>query len=126
MQNSPQNTCARISFLIKLQAQVFYCEFCEIFKNTFFAEHFWTTAPTIDHRIYGTNSSFRVKWNTSGKVWDFWDFFGSINKIQILNTSAVNQAVFCYYWKFAKIIIEKKTLELAVASNAEMHFFKLT
>ena len=28
---------------------------------------------------------------------------------QIINTSAVNQAVFYYYWKFAKIIIKKKT-----------------
>ena len=41
-QNSQENTCARISFLIKLQAkkeilaQVFSCEFCEISKNTFF------------------------------------------------------------------------------------------
>ena len=26
-------------------AQVFSCEFCEIFKNTFFAEHIWTNAP---------------------------------------------------------------------------------
>ena len=25
-------------------AQVFSCEFCEISKNTFFAEHLWTTA----------------------------------------------------------------------------------
>ena len=25
-------------------AQVFSCEFCEIFKNTFFTEHLWTTA----------------------------------------------------------------------------------
>ena len=24
-------------------AQVFSCEFCEIFKNTFFTEHLWTT-----------------------------------------------------------------------------------
>ena len=24
--------------------QVFSCEFCEIFKNTFFTEHLWTTA----------------------------------------------------------------------------------
>ena len=40
---------------------------------------------------------------------------------QIINISAVNQAVFCYYWKFAKLIIEKKTLVL-VASNEEMHF----
>ena len=25
-------------------AQVFSCEFCEVSKNTFFAEHLWTTA----------------------------------------------------------------------------------
>ena len=42
---------------------------------------------------------------------------------QIINISAVNQAVFCYYYKFAKIIKEKKTLVLAVARNEEMHFF---
>ena len=47
-QNSKESTCARVSFLIKLQAeaynfikketlaQVFSCEFCEISKNTFF------------------------------------------------------------------------------------------
>ena len=47
-QNSQENTCARVSFLIKLQAlglqlikkeslaQLFSCEFCEISKNTFF------------------------------------------------------------------------------------------
>ena len=45
-QNSQENTCARVSFLIKLQAwgfikkktlaQAFSCEFCEISKNTFF------------------------------------------------------------------------------------------
>ena len=47
-QNSQENTCARASFLIKLQAeicnlisketlaQLLSCEFCEIFKNTFF------------------------------------------------------------------------------------------
>ena len=52
-QNSQENTCARVAFLIKLQAdacnfikkvtlaQVFSCEFCEIFKNTFFMEHLW-------------------------------------------------------------------------------------
>ena len=52
-QNSQENTCARISCLIKLQAapatllkkktlaQVFSCEFCEISKNTFFTEHLW-------------------------------------------------------------------------------------
>ena len=43
---------------------------------------------------------------------------------QIINALAVNQAVFCYYQKFAKIIIKKKTLVSAVASNTEMHFFE--
>ena len=47
-QNSHETACARISFLIKLRTdpcnfikketltQVFSCEFCEIFKNSFF------------------------------------------------------------------------------------------
>ena len=42
---------------------------------------------------------------------------------QIINISAVNQTVFCYYQKFAKIIIEKKTLVLAVASNGREALF---
>ena len=53
-QNSQENTCARVSFLIKLQAsgsfnfikketlaQVFSVIFCEIFKKPFFIEHLW-------------------------------------------------------------------------------------
>ena len=52
-QNSQENTCASL-FLRKLQASglrpikketlahVFSCEFCEIFKNTFFTEHLRT------------------------------------------------------------------------------------
>ena len=59
-QNSLENTCAKVSFLIKLQAsgvqlyqkknvaQKFSCEFCEISKNTTFTEHLWTTASVID------------------------------------------------------------------------------
>ena len=55
-QNSQENSCVRVSFLIKLQAspwnfikkealaQVFSYEFCEISKNTFFTEHLWATA----------------------------------------------------------------------------------
>ena len=30
--------------LKKILVQVFFCEFCEISKNTFFTEHPWTTA----------------------------------------------------------------------------------
>ena len=44
---------------------------------------------------------------------------------QIINISAANQAVFFYYYKFAKIILEKKTLVLAVARNEETHFLKI-
>ena len=43
---------------------------------------------------------------------------------QIINTSAVNQAVFCYYYNIVKIIIEKKTLVLTVARKTEIHFFE--
>ena len=32
------------SWRLQTLAQVFPCEFCEIFKNTFLKEHFWTTA----------------------------------------------------------------------------------
>ena len=41
-QNLKENPCPRVSFLIKLQlkketlTQLFSCEFCNIFKNTFF------------------------------------------------------------------------------------------
>ena len=53
LQNSQEITCARASFLIKLQsqaynfikketlAQMFPCEFCEISKSNFFTEHLW-------------------------------------------------------------------------------------
>ena len=51
-QNSQENTCARVSFLIdscnfikkETLAEVFSYEICKIFKNTFFTEHLWTTA----------------------------------------------------------------------------------
>ena len=67
-QDSQENTCARASFLIKLQAsgsnfikketlaQVFSCEFCEIFKNAFFIEHLRVTATVFClflGRVYG-------------------------------------------------------------------------
>ena len=50
-----ESTCAKVSFLITLQAeacnfikkeilaQVFYCEFYKISKNTYFTEHLWVT-----------------------------------------------------------------------------------
>ena len=56
--NSQENTCARGSFLVKLQAyfikkeslaQVFSCAFCEISKNTFFTEHLRTAASPFNY-----------------------------------------------------------------------------
>ena len=35
---------AGLNFIKKTPTQVFYCEFCEIFKNTFFTEHLPATA----------------------------------------------------------------------------------
>ena len=55
-QNLQENTCARVSFLIKLRnfikkealVQVFSYEFCQISENTIFSEHLWTTASISD------------------------------------------------------------------------------
>ena len=63
-QNSQENTCARVPFLIKLQAEVcnfikketlaqmFSCEICEISKNTFFIENLQVTASDFKNRFY--------------------------------------------------------------------------
>ena len=51
-QNSLENTCARVSFLIKeALAQVFSCEFCEISKSIFSIEHLWWLLQDIYLRI---------------------------------------------------------------------------
>ena len=68
-QNSQENTCARVSFSIKLRkacnfikketlAQVFFCEFCEISRNNFFTEHLRMTAS-------GSSSVFIVNFDHS-------------------------------------------------------------
>ena len=66
-QNSQENTCARDSFLIKLQAeacnfikkktlaQVFSCEFCEISKNTFSYR-----TPPVAASIINRREAFRL------------------------------------------------------------------
>ena len=56
-QNSQNNTCDRVSFLIKLQvlacniikketvSQAFSCDFCKIFENAFFTDYLGSTWP---------------------------------------------------------------------------------
>ena len=62
--NSQENTCVKVAFLIKLAcnlikkenlAQVFSCEFCEVFKNTLFIEHLRVTAS--EQGQYGAGNS---------------------------------------------------------------------
>ena len=47
-QNSQENTCAKVCNFIKKETltQVFSCEICEIFKNTFFYRTLPVTAST--------------------------------------------------------------------------------
>ena len=77
-QNSQENTYARVSFLVKLQAkdwnfikkgtlaQVFFCEFCEICKKIFFAEHI--PASAFENVTTGVNTYYKVKANLSVQV----------------------------------------------------------
>ena len=46
--NSRPQDCNFIK--IETLAQVFSCEFCEISKNTFFAEHVWATASVSSRK----------------------------------------------------------------------------
>ena len=72
-QNSQENSYVIVSFLIKLQSeaynftknetlvQTFSCEFCEIFKNTYFIKHLRVTASALYHNII---SCLRYKLNS--------------------------------------------------------------
>ena len=75
-QNSQESTCARVSFLIKLQAwgsgtifkskalaKVFSCEFCEISKNTFS----YRTPPVAASEV--TIKQSDLKHTPSKKLW---------------------------------------------------------
>ena len=89
-QNSQENTCARASFLIKLQAepcnfikketlaQVFSCEFCEFSKNTSFTEHLWATIsePVIDVRYGPIFVNLYSATNTTLRSSPPWVFLG--------------------------------------------------
>ena len=71
-QNSQENICAGVSFLIKLKTrpqicnlitkekltQLFSYEFCEIFKNTFFKEYLCATASA--EKMYYHQNIFKI------------------------------------------------------------------
>ena len=58
--NLQENTCVKASFLLKLHeafieketlAQVFFCEFCDIFKNPFLTENLRVTASDLRMQV---------------------------------------------------------------------------
>ena len=73
LQNVHENTCARVSFLIKLQveacnfikketlAQVFFCEFCKIFKNSFFNRTPPVAASSVDKTYFSDCNGIRTQ-----------------------------------------------------------------
>ena len=71
-QNSQESTCARVSFLIKLQAWGF-CKFCETSKNTFLQNTFKRLLLTCaDVHLPNTLQKVRMKnsiiWKKSTQV----------------------------------------------------------
>ena len=122
--NSQENICARVNFLIKLQdnfikketlAQVFSCEYCKIFKSTFFIEHLRGTASELKKKPFtyfyrGSNVTFYLlkEWQitfsspTSERLG-----LNSVSRIlQILrykyiskNNIPFNGSKFCEEWK---------------------------
>ena len=73
LQNSQENICARVSFLIKSQswacsfikketvAQMFYCEFCKVSKNTFsYRTHTVAVSASILFRLLLLVPEFHV------------------------------------------------------------------
>ena len=100
-QNSRENTCSRVSFIMKLLpeacnfvkkqtlAQVFSCEFCDIFKNTFFNGtplvaasddilkmiERYSDKSSDSLRIFISNNAIWFYWFVRLKVWNYLNYF---------------------------------------------------
>ena len=72
-------------------AQVFSCEFCEIFKNTLFTEHLWTTA-SVDSLLFWKHTTLRKDFAI--KIPCFVN--SSINYNKKVGWSALNH--FLFHW----------------------------
>ena len=100
LQNSQENTCVKVSFLIKLQAQacyfilketlaqVFSCEFCEISKNTFC----YRTPP-----VAASNQSKCPLWNTLTTNQHY-----SISTIKLKFMEVLITHIFIFIFKFGQ------------------------
>ena len=101
LQNSQQNACARVCFLIKFikketLEKVFSSEFCEISKNTFFTEHLRTTASI--------HSFFRDQccWSCLNTLKCFWKYNESKTKHPFLIKNS-DMAEKVHWWSKRRI-----------------------
>ena len=69
-QNSQKNTCVKACNFIKKEtlAQLFFCEFFKISKNTFSTEHLQTTASVSSFSISSTSTGDRGFRNYNGLI----------------------------------------------------------
>ena len=78
-QNSQENTCAKVSFSIiekETLAQVFSCEFCENFKNTFFTENLrWLLLRIVDKLNIEKDRSIFCDGGNETDPWTSWTLF---------------------------------------------------
>ena len=81
-QNLQENTCARVSSIIKLQAikgtlgQVFSCEFYDFFKSTFFIEHLYSFRDMVAQREDGFSNT---------ELYRQFYYFGLLNYLLLFN-----------------------------------------
>ena len=123
-QNSQENTCARISFLIKLQSyfkkdtltQVFSCEFCEISRKAFFAEHLrWLL-------LYFSSFRGRVSLRMPSGISDF--LFYTLHKINKNRTKAERTVSTSHY--FLHIYQVSFNFHLIFATSFTFHIRTIT
>ena len=124
-QNSQENTCARVYFLIKLQSflkkdtltQVFSCEFCEISRKAFFAEHLrWLLLYFLSF-IWG-----RVSLGMPSGISDF--FFYTSRKINKNRTKAERTVSTSHY--FLHIYQVSFNFHLIFATSFTFHIRTIT
>ena len=123
-QNSQENTCARVSFLIKLQSyfkkdtltQVFSCEFCEISRKAFFAEHLrWLL-------LYFSSFRGRVSLRMPSGISDF--LFYTLHKINKNRTKAERTVSISHY--FLHIYQVSFNFHLIFATSFTFHIRTIT
>ena len=111
-QNSQENTCARVSFLIKLQkrdsGRGVFCKFCEIFKNTFFHR---TPLVAASGNIWYENNcdfnSYRFNLVTNWLLPLFCSLEGKRKIIFLGNRWSCNERYFCFLFRASRAVLER-------------------